>query len=156
MVESPPNVLGMVDDFWFRYVCDMGSAGPDKGKGGKYFILPPGYKGAVPKGYFVFRSPTFGNVMFWRGFVVNGSTQTAVENFHKHTRIYSLAHGRHPPEMKFINTSGMAFNTIHANSFSSTKRSTRSCRKSQPKLRLGIARPACRHRHREGQIFRAG
>jgi hypothetical protein len=117
VVESPPNVLGMVDDFWFRYVGDLGNAGPDKGKGGKYLILPPGYNGAAPKGYFVFKSPTFGNILFWRGFVVNGSTQTAVENFRMKTRIYSLADAKHPPEMKFINASGMAFNTVHSNNF---------------------------------------
>jgi len=79
----------------------MGNAGPDKGKGGKYLILPPGYTGSVPEGYFTFKSPTFGNAMFWRGFVVNGSTRPAVENFHKHTRVYSLADAAHPPEMKF-------------------------------------------------------
>jgi hypothetical protein len=33
VVESPPNVLGVVDDFWFRYVADLGDAGPDKGNG---------------------------------------------------------------------------------------------------------------------------
>src|SRR5271166_762422 len=35
VLESPPNSLGIVDDFWFRYVADLGNAGPDKGKGGK-------------------------------------------------------------------------------------------------------------------------
>jgi hypothetical protein len=41
-METPPNVLGIIDDFWFRYVADFGMAGPDRGKGGKYLILPPG------------------------------------------------------------------------------------------------------------------
>ncbi len=45
VVESPPNTLGLVDDFWFHYVTDLGNAGPDKGKGGKYLFLPPDYKG---------------------------------------------------------------------------------------------------------------
>src|SRR5215469_2335189 len=49
VIESPPNVLGVVNDFWFRYVTDLGNAGPDHGKGGKYLILPPDYKGAVPQ-----------------------------------------------------------------------------------------------------------
>jgi hypothetical protein len=40
VVETPPNILGFVDDFWFRYVIDMGNAGPDKGKGGKFLFLP--------------------------------------------------------------------------------------------------------------------
>ncbi len=64
VIETPPNILGMVDDHWFQYVGDVGNAGPDKGKGGKYLLLPPGYKGDVPGGYFVLRSQTFGNVFF--------------------------------------------------------------------------------------------
>jgi hypothetical protein len=117
VVESPPNVLGMVDDFWFRYVTDLGNAGPDKGKGGKFLFLPPGYKGDVPQGYFVFRSSTFGNIMFWRDFVLNGSTKPAIENFQKNTRMYLLSEASNPPKMKFVNTSGVAFNTVHANNF---------------------------------------
>ena len=58
VVESPPNTLGLVDDFWFRYVTDLGNAGPDKGKGGKFLFLPPGYTGSVPAGYHVFKSRT--------------------------------------------------------------------------------------------------
>lgn len=61
VVESPPNTLGLVDDFWFRYVTDLGNAGPDKGQGGKFLFLPPGYKGNPPAGYHVVRSRTFGN-----------------------------------------------------------------------------------------------
>lgn len=45
VVESPPNTLGMVNDFFFRYVADLGNAGPDKGMGGKYLFVPPGWKG---------------------------------------------------------------------------------------------------------------
>jgi hypothetical protein len=42
VVETPPNVLGIVDDGWQRWLTDLGLAGPDKGKGGKYLLLPPG------------------------------------------------------------------------------------------------------------------
>jgi hypothetical protein len=31
VIESPPNVLGILDDMWFRYVGDTGNAGPDRG-----------------------------------------------------------------------------------------------------------------------------
>jgi hypothetical protein len=117
VVESPPNVLGIVDDFWFRYVADLGNAGPDRGKGGKFLFLPPGYEGDVPEGYFVFRSSTFGNLIFWRGFLVNGDTKPAVANFKKNTRIYPLAKAGNPPEQQFVNLSGRDFNTIHANNF---------------------------------------
>ena len=40
VVETPPNVLGMVDDGWMRFITDLGNAGPDKGQGGKYLLLP--------------------------------------------------------------------------------------------------------------------
>ena len=33
VIETPPNVLGIIDDHWFKYVGDFGNAGPDKGKG---------------------------------------------------------------------------------------------------------------------------
>ena len=52
VVPTPPNVLGFIDDHWFKYVTDFGNAGPDKGKGGRFLILPPGYEGEVPEGYY--------------------------------------------------------------------------------------------------------
>ncbi len=118
VIETPPNVLGIIDDHWFNYVGDVGNAGPDKGKGGKYLLLPPGYTGDVPAGYFVLRSATFGNIYFWRGFLVNGDTRPAVESTKKFAKVYPLAKANNPPPMKFVNVSGKAFNTIHANNFS--------------------------------------
>jgi hypothetical protein len=52
-------VLGLINDFWYRWVADIGITGEDHGKGGKYLLLPPGYKGEIPAGYFVVsRAPT--------------------------------------------------------------------------------------------------
>ena len=90
VVESPPNTLGMVNDFFFRYVIDLGNAGPDQGQGGKYLFLPPDYEGDVPEGYFVYRCPTFGNALFWRGFLVDGDPGPGVASIKEHTRIYPL------------------------------------------------------------------
>jgi hypothetical protein len=118
VVESPPNSLGLVDDFWFRYVTDLGNVGPDKGKGGKFLFLPPDYTGKVPEGYFVFKSSTYGNWFMIRGFKVNGDPKPAVESFKKNLRIYPLTKAANPPLTKFINVSGSEHNTIHANDFS--------------------------------------
>ncbi len=115
VIEVPPNVLGVIDDIWFRYVTDVGHVGPDQGKGGKYLLLPPGHTGTVPEGYFVARSRTHGNWMFFRGFVVNGDLRPAVESAKKHFRVYPLARAANPPAMNFVNISGASFNTIHAN-----------------------------------------
>ena len=117
VIETPPNVLGFIDDYTFRYVTDFGNAGPDRGKGGKYLILPPGYKGKVPQGYHVARSPTYGNWVVWRGFQVKGDPAPAVAATKKLFRIYPLANKDKPPKMTFVNVSGKSFNTIHAMDF---------------------------------------
>ncbi len=112
VAEVPPHVLGMINDFWFRYVVDIGLVGPDKGKGGKYLILPPGYKGNVPKGYMVVKSPTYEGFLGWRNFAVNGNFRPAIESMKKHTRVYPLAKKDNPPPNKFVDVSGKAFSTI--------------------------------------------
>src|SRR5580658_5236303 len=117
VIDSPPNVLGVLDDFWFHYVADLGNAGPDKGKGGKFLVVPPGYTGNIPPGYFVAKSNTFGVWFIMRGFLVNGDPGPAVENYKTKLRIYPLAQAANPPAIKLINLSGLAHNTIHANDF---------------------------------------
>ena len=117
VVESPPGVLGVINDFWFRYVCDMGNAGPDKGKGGKFLILPPDYKGTPPSGYFVFKSPTYGNIVIGRGFTRNGDPKPTVDLITKTMRVYPLSEASAAHPAKFVNLSGREMNTIHANDY---------------------------------------
>jgi hypothetical protein len=117
VLETPPNVLGIIDDFWFHYVADFGNAGPDKGQGGRFLILPPGYEGEVPEGYHVARSGTHGNWVIWRGFLVDGDPRPAVEATKKGFRMYPLGRENSRPKMTFLNVSGKAFNTIHAMDF---------------------------------------
>jgi hypothetical protein len=115
VVESAPNTLGILDDFWFGHVTDLGNAGPDRGQGGKFLILPPGYDGQVPEGYYTFESRTFGNWLIWRGFLVDGDPAPAVANLKAHTRVHPLARRNAPPTTDFVNLSGRSFNTIHSN-----------------------------------------
>jgi len=115
VLETPPNVLGIVDDAWFHYVTDFGNAGPDRGRGGQYLFLPPGYDGPVPEGYFTFRTQTYGHWVIWRGFQVNGDPAPAVAATKRHFRAYRLDQTQDPPDMTFVNVSGDArFQTIHA------------------------------------------
>jgi hypothetical protein len=112
VVEIPPEALGPMDDAWFRWVTDVGFTGPDKGAGGKYLLLPPGYTGEVPAGYFVARSRTFGNLLFFRTFLKDGDPKPGVDSVKKNLRVYLLSQAANPPEMKFVNISGKAINTI--------------------------------------------
>ena len=124
-----------MDDFWFRYVADLWNAGPDKGKGGKFLFLPPGYTDKVPKGYFAFKSRAFGNIFFTRAFLVNGDPAPAVESFHKIMRTCTLSEAANPHPAKFVSLSGKAFNTVAPTPSASTKTSAKWFRKSQPTAR---------------------
>jgi len=117
VLETPPNVLGLIDDAWFQYVADFGNAGPDKGQGGKFLLVPPGYEGSLPEGYHVARTNTYGNWVAWRGFQVNGSTRPAIDATKEKFRIYPLSQKDNPPQMNFINVSGTEHNTIHRMDF---------------------------------------
>ena len=112
VAEIPPNVLGMFNDFWMRYVTDVGVVGLDKGKGGKFLVLPPGHKGEVPQGYIIVRMPTFEGFLGWRNFAVDGDFEAAIESIKKFARVYPLSQSANPPANKFVNVSGAAFSTL--------------------------------------------
>jgi hypothetical protein len=112
VAEIPPGVLGLIDDFWYRWVADVGITGPDQGKGGKYLILPPGYKGNIPEGYHVVRPSTYGNWLVFRAFLVDGATGPSVESVKEHLKVYPLSDAANPPAMKFVNASGTSSNFV--------------------------------------------
>ena len=113
VIETPPNVLGLIDDAWFNYVADFGNAGPDKGQGGNFLILPPNYNGEIPDGYYTARTKTHGNWVIWRGFQVDGDTKPAVEATKAQFKMYPLSQKDNPPAINFVNVSGNPHNTIH-------------------------------------------
>ena len=113
VVEVPPKVLGMINDMWFHYVVDLGIAGADKGAGGKYLFLPPGYTGDVPAGYNVVRPRTYNLWMMWRSFLVDGDPKPGIDLIKAHTKIYPLsAAGQPAPALTYVNLSQKPFNTV--------------------------------------------
>ena len=118
VVDIPPKVLGLIDDFWYRWVADVGITGADRGQGGKYLVLPPGYTGNVPAGYHVVRPSTYGNWLAFRSFLVDGSPKPGVESVKKNLRIYRLSDAANPPPMKFVNASGIPSNFVPPGDYS--------------------------------------
>ena len=118
VLEVPPGVLGPVDDAFFRWVTDLGLTGTDKGKGGKYLFVPPGYTGKLPSdGYFVIKAATYSNWLLCRAFVQGGDVSGAANAVKAKARVYPLSAAAHPPKQAFVDLSGKQFNTIHANDF---------------------------------------
>jgi len=95
----------------------MGVTGPDAGKGGKYLVVPPGYAGDIPDGYFLLKPPTNRNFMFLRGSIANG-LEPAVENITSNLKVYPLKDQANPAETVFDNVSNKPFNTVFPSDYS--------------------------------------
>jgi len=125
VIEVPPGLQGILDDFWQRpipsvgeidgrkWAGDVGLPGPDKGKGGQYLVLPPDYSGDIPPGYFTFRSGTYGVFVFWRGFFKNPHELAEPVRVIEQTRIYPLGKKETAKPMQFPDASGVPANMLY-------------------------------------------
>jgi hypothetical protein len=112
VVEIPPGaIVGILDDFWQRSIADVGLPGPDGPRGGKFLLLPPGYKGEIPKtGYHVLQGTSNNYNAMVRGIVQNGEKDAAVLNV-KRVKVYPLSESSSPRPNKFISMSGKVMET---------------------------------------------
>jgi hypothetical protein len=136
VVEVPPKFLGAIDDQWFRWVIDLGLPGGDRGLGGKYLVVPPGYTGTIPDGgFFVARSRTTRVAWFGRLFLEDKKDpKPAVESIKRFTKVYRYEAGgvgtpiaeflagkatlgriTTPPPTVFHEGSGKVMNTVPPN-----------------------------------------
>ncbi|HEY4325000.1 MAG TPA: DUF1254 domain-containing protein [Mucilaginibacter sp.] len=118
--EAPPMLQGILLDFWQRpipvdgdkFFGDVGLPGPDAGKGGKFLILPPGYKGNVPSGYYVYRSRTNNVFIFLRAFYQDPANLTPAVSLIEKSKIYPLGKETSATPMKFPDASGVPANML--------------------------------------------
>jgi hypothetical protein len=154
VVETPPMALGLFDDMWFRWVTDFGLPGPDRGAGGRYLLLPPGYDGDVPDGGFhVSRARTSRVNLIGRSFLTDNDPRPTVETIKRALKIYpytpaaygtsitTLLEGKirpgqaaTPPPTRIVEGSGLAINTIPRTTSGFTSGSTRSFRRRAARL----------------------
>jgi hypothetical protein len=140
VVETPPQALGIFDDMWFHWLIDFGLPGPDRGEGGRFLLVGPGYAGALPdSGFHVAHSRTTRALMLGRSFINEnpGNAPGPTVDLIKSTlKLYPYVPGGHgtsvatllggkvrpgapvpPHETTFVEGSGMAFNTIPPSDF---------------------------------------
>jgi hypothetical protein len=111
--EAPPKLQGILLDMWQRpiphdggqFFGDVGLPGPDGGKGGKFLILPPGYKGVVPTGYYVYRSGTNNVFIFLRSFYQTLDNISPAVDVLKQSVLYPLGKKDSAAPMKFEDAS---------------------------------------------------
>lgn len=137
VVETPPDALGAFDDMWFGWIIDFGTPGPDRGQGGKYLLLPPGYNGPLPdSGFHIGQARTLKVGLLGRMFLTNNNPQPTVDVIKKTLKIYpytpggdgtsiatllkgkiKLAVNPPIPDTIFVEASGKAFNTLPPNDY---------------------------------------
>jgi hypothetical protein len=113
VVDIPPGpIVGIIDDYWQKSVADLGMPGPDGDKGGKFLLLPPGYKGEVPQsGYHVINATSNNYNAMVRGLVINGQKDTAVQII-RSVKVYPYGDRANPKPNKFVSMSGSMINTL--------------------------------------------
>jgi hypothetical protein len=91
-VEGESSITGSIDDAWQCALDDVGPAGVDKGKGGKYLITPPGYKETLPDGYIVVPSDTYQGFAILRSNFKSGNDAdiAAAVAYGKRIKLYPL------------------------------------------------------------------
>ena len=89
VVELPPGLLmGTANDLNQRWVLDLGLPGPDKGKGGKHLLFPPGWDGQVPEGYAA--TATTNRVLVMVRAMPQGGDMAAATELMKSVKVYPL------------------------------------------------------------------
>jgi hypothetical protein len=140
VLETPADTLGLLDDMWFRWVTDFGLPGPDRGQGGTYLVVGPGYDGPLPEGgCYVRHSRTNHVLLVGRAFINENpgmDPAPTVARIREELKIYPYAPGgvgssigayltgegllgqpATPKSPRFVEGTGLAINTVPPNDF---------------------------------------
>ena len=136
-LAAPSGILGTIDDMWWGWVTDFGVPGPDRSEGGRYLIVGPDYDGPLPdSGFHISQARTTRVFILGRAFMIDNDPRPAVEAIRNGFRISKYVPGSQgtaiatflaggaplapvppEPEIRFVEGSGMSFNTVPPNDF---------------------------------------
>lgn len=118
VLDLPPgdkngSFNGNIVTAWQMPLEDAGLLGLDKGKGGKYLVLPPDYKGRPPKGYIALQSDTYGGYLLFRSNLASHGDADVQKSiaYGKRLRVYPLAKATKPPATVFTDAKGVLFDS---------------------------------------------
>jgi hypothetical protein len=105
-------LYGQVVDAWQATIAEVGPVGADKGEGGKYLFLPPGYKGQAPNGYFVIPSSSYRVLFAFRSIQLEGATAADAYAYSKTLKMYPLAEATNPKPTHFVDGRPFPLHTL--------------------------------------------
>ncbi len=118
VLEIPPAgdavLFGSLMDGWQVPLEDVGPAGADAGKGGKYLWLPPDYRGDVPAGYIPLPSKTYQGYALLRTVPKSWRTEDMAKAvaYSKQLKFYPLSQAANPPPTRFIDLADIVFDGL--------------------------------------------
>ena len=117
VLDIPPAseqtaIFGSATDVWQVPVTDIGPAGQDEGKGGKYLFLPPGYKDEVPEGYLPVQLELYDVFVALRLIPLGDTSFSEAGEYAKKINAYPLSEADNPPAGTYIDISGKHLPTL--------------------------------------------
>src|SRR5262245_9131798 len=118
VIEVPPgddkgSLNGNIVTVWQTALEDVGLLGVDKGAGGKFVILPPGYKDPMPNGYIALPSDTYaGYALLRANLKSHGEADVAAAiAYGKRVKVYPLSAAASPPETVFTDVKDVDYDS---------------------------------------------
>ncbi|MGH7682405.1 MAG: DUF1254 domain-containing protein, partial [Candidatus Eiseniibacteriota bacterium] len=118
VLDLPPgdangSFNGNIVTTWQMPLEDAGLLGADKGAGGKYLILPPGYSDKVPDGYIGLQSDTYGGYALIRSNLKSHGDADVAKAiaYGKRVKVYPLAQAARPAATVFTDAKDVTFDS---------------------------------------------
>ena len=107
------NYFGTLVNAWDQPIEDVGPAGADKGKGGKYLLVPFDYKGSLPQtGYIIRTVDTYDVGFSFRPKLNNGATDADAALYAQELSIYLLKDAGSPGTTNHIDAYSSSYDCL--------------------------------------------
>ena len=112
-VGEKVSYFGTIVNIWDQPLADVGPIGADKGEGGKYLFIPPGFEGKLPaEGYIKLWLDTYQLGFAFRPVLKNGGTYDDAVSYAQGLKIYYLKDADNPPPTKYTNAFESNYNSL--------------------------------------------
>jgi hypothetical protein len=117
VLDIPPAsertaIFGSAVDVFQVPVADIGPAGADEGRGGRYLFLPPGYDGEIPDGFLPVQLELYDVYVALRCIPLGDATFAEAGEYSKQINAYPLSEAASPPDGQYVDMAGKHLPTL--------------------------------------------